>query len=192
MIYSLFGKLIIKKRDFAVIDVNGIGFKILISSKTFIILPRLGLCTRFFCYFCVRQDGIELYGFLKENELDFFKILNSISGVGPKVALKIIGIMDIDKLLAAVNQRRTDLLIKASGVGKKTANRIILELSDKFESKKDEETLSLMELDNDIEEALKGLGYKQHEVREALKKIPLKIKKIEERLKIVLKTLTKK
>ncbi|HDH31570.1 MAG TPA: Holliday junction branch migration protein RuvA [Candidatus Wolfebacteria bacterium] len=189
MIHSLLGKLIIKKRDFAVIETNGIGFKVLVSSKTFRTLPQLGSRLRIFCYFYVRQDGAELYGFLKEDELDFFKMLTSITGVGPRTALRIIGITSINRLLTAVNQRRTDLLIKTSGVGKKTANRIILELSDKIKSSKDEELLSLMESDSDIEEALKGLGYKQREIQEALRKISSKIKKTEERLKMALKIL---
>ena len=74
-------------------------------------------------------------------------------------------------------------------MAKKTANRIILELSDKIKSSKDEELLSLMESDSDIEEALKGLGYKQREIQEALRKISSKIKKTEERLKMALKIL---
>lgn len=192
MIYSLFGKLIVKKSVFAVVETSGIGFKIFISPKTFKALPKLGSRLRFFCSFRVKQDGAELFGFLKEDELDFFEMLNSITGVGPRIALKITGIADVDKLLAAVNQKRTDLLIKTSGIGKKTANRIILEISDKFQSKKDVEILSLMESDGDIEEALRGLGYKQREILEALKKIPSKFKKTEERLKMALKFLGKR
>ncbi|MEE8131460.1 MAG: Holliday junction branch migration protein RuvA [Candidatus Paceibacterota bacterium] len=192
MIHSLSGKLITKKSYFAAIEVNGIGFKVFISSKTFRALPRPGLRVRLFCYFYVRQDGAELYGFLKEEELNFFELLTSITGVGPKMALKILSVANINRLIAAVNQQRTDLLVKASGVGRKTANRIILELSDKIKSKKDEELLSLMESDSDIEEALKGLGYKQREIQEALKKIPSKIKKIEERLKMALKMMSRK
>ncbi|MEK7555579.1 MAG: Holliday junction branch migration protein RuvA [Patescibacteria group bacterium] len=192
MIHSLSGKLIVKKSAFAVVEANGIGFKVFISPKTFKALPKINSRLRVFCSFHVKQDGAELFGFLKEDELEFFEMLNSITGVGPRTALKITGIADIDKLLTAVNQQRADLLIKTSGIGKKTANRIILELSDRIKSKKDEELISLMESDGDIEDALKGLGYRQREILEALKKIPSKLTKTEERLKTALKFLGKR
>lgn len=191
MIHSLSGKLTIKKGNFAVIETNGIGFKVFISSKTIRALPRLGSRTRLFCSFHVCQDGAELFGFLKEDELNFFETLTSITGVGPRMALKILSIADISRLMAAVDQRRADLFSKASGVGRKTANRIILELYGKIKSERDDELISLMESDNDIEEALKGLGYKQKDIREALKQIPSKIKKTEERLKMALKLLSR-
>lgn len=189
MIYSLLGKLIVKNSQFAVIEANGIGFKIFISIKVFQQLPKIGSRLKLFCYSHIRQDGFELYGFLTEEELKIFELLNSISNIGPKIALKLLGSLKIGALSAAIDDGRTELLMKTSGIGKKTAERIILELRGKIKSEKNEEIIALMEADDDIEAALKKMGYKQGEIKSALKNISPKIKKIEERLKAALKIL---
>ncbi|MEK7553085.1 MAG: Holliday junction branch migration protein RuvA [Patescibacteria group bacterium] len=191
MIYSLFGKLIVKKQGFIVIEVNGIGFKIFVSSETARKLPKINERIFLFCYTSVKQDGIELYGFLTEKELEIFELLLSADGVGPKAGLKILGITKIDSLLAAIKQGRSDLLTRAAGIGDKKAQRIVLELKDKIKRYKSDDEVALMETDIDIEKALKNLGYKQAEIKEAIKNIPSKIKKIEDRLKTALKFLSK-
>lgn len=192
MIYSLSGKLIVKKPQFAVIETNGIGFKILISHKTLKNLPKIGSKSRFFCYTNVRQDGIEFYGFLEEKELEFFEMLNSIDGVGPKGSLKIMNTMKIESLLAAVSKNRVDLLTKISGIGRKRAQKIILELGDKIQLKDKEIEIAIMESNSEIGEVLKALGYKQNQIREATKKIPEKLGKLEEKIKFALKILSAK
>src|SRR3989344_4621777 len=192
MIYSISGKLIIKKPQFAVIEASGIGFKILISLKTFRQLSKINSKIRFFCYTNIRQqEGIELYGFLKEEDLAIFEILNTINGIGPKIALKVINAIKTENFSSIISEGRADLLIKSAGLGKKTAHRIILELTGKIKAQQSEEALLMMETDNDIEKALKNLGYKNDEIKDALKQIPLKIKKVEERLKMALKFLSK-
>ena len=191
MIYSFSGKLTAKKSQFVVLEANGVGFKIFVSNKTLLHLPKIGSRLKLFCHTHIRQDGIEIYGFLTEKELEIFDLLNSISGVGPKIALRILGAVKIEKFLAAVGAGKTELLTKISQVGKKTAQRIVLELAGKIESWKNEEALLLAETDIDIETALKNLGYGKNEVSEAIRHISPKIKKIEERLKIALKFLAK-
>ena len=190
MIYSLFGKLIVKKQNFAIIEVNGIGFKIFVSSETARKLPKIKERISLFCYTSVKQDGIELYGFLTEKELEIFELLLSADGVGPKAGLKILGITKIDSLLAAIKQGRSDLLTMAAGIGDKKAQRIVLELKDKIKQYKSDDEVALMETDADIGKALRNLGYKQAEIRETIKNIPSKIKKIEERIKAALKILS--
>lgn len=191
MIYSLSGKLIVKKQGFIVIEVNGIGFKIFVSSETERKLPKINEHISLFCHTSVKQDGIELYGFLTEKELEIFELLMSANGVGPKAGLKILGITKIDSLLAAIKQGRSDLLTRAAGIGDKKAQRIVLELKDKIKRYKSDDEVALMETDIDIEKALINLGYKQSEIREVVKNIPSKIKKIEDRLKTALKFLSK-
>ncbi len=191
MIYSLFGKLIVKNSQFTVIEANGIGFKVFTSIKSFRQLPKIGSRLKLFCYSHFRQDGLELYGFLTEEELKIFESLNSISNVGPKIALKLLGSIKTGTLLAAINGGRAELLMKTSGIGKKTAERIILELRGKIKSGKYEEEAALTEADDDIETALKKMGYKPGEIKTALKNIPPKFSKIEERLKMALKILAK-
>lgn len=190
MIYSLSGKLIVKKQGFIVIEVNGIGFKIFVSSETERKLPKIRERFFLFCYTSVKQDGIELYGFLTEKELEIFELLISTDGVGPKAGLKILGITKIDGLLSAIKQGRSDLLTRAAGIGDKKAQRIVLELRDKIKHHKSEEEMALMETDIDIEKALKNLGYNQSEIKEVFKNIPSKIKKVEDRLKAALKILS--
>lgn len=187
MFYSISGKLIAKKPQFAAIEANGIGFKIFVSPKTLQKLPEINAEVRFFCHTNVRQDGAELYGFLEEKELEVFELLLSINGVGPKAGLKILEITSIDGLLSAIKQGRSDLLTKAAGIGSKKAQRIVLELQDKIKKQTSNEEITLLEADMDIEKALKNLGYKQKEISEAIKKIPPKIKLVEERLKAALK-----
>ena len=116
--------------------------------------------------------------------------MNSIPSVGPKIALKILSAGRIDGLLAAIDKNRIDILTKISGVGKKTAHRIILELRDKIKNQVDENIIDLMDIDADIEKTLKNLGYKQSEIKDALKDIPSKISKIDERLRMALKNLS--
>lgn len=200
MIYSLFGKLFIKKSNFVVLEANGIGFKVFVSSRTSRKLPKVGSKAKLFCYTNVRQDGLELYGFFDEEELEIFELLNSINNIGPKIALRILSELPLDSVLSAIEKSRPDVLAKTSGVGKKTAERIVLELRGKIKNinnkqglsaQAGEKFISLMETDVDLEKALKSLGYKHNEIKEALSNIPSKIGKIEERLKLALKNLSK-
>lgn len=192
MLYSLSGKLIIKKPQLAVVETAGLGFKLLISSRTFRKLPKLGSRIRLFCYVYSSQSGTELYGFLEEKEREVFELLNSINGIGPKAAIKILDEMKIENLLTAISRGRSDLLIKAAGIGRKKASRIILELSDKIKKQKIRDENDSMESDLDLEEILKALGYKQNQIREAIRKIPPKSKTLQEKIKSALKILSGK
>lgn len=194
MIYTLTGKISDKTRQYAILETNGgIGFKIFITPKTYDELPaKNGGAVKFFCHTHVKQEGLELYGFLSEKELNFFEVLNSISGVGPKMALRILSVASIDDILTAIDKERTDILTRISGVGKKTAERVALELKDKIKHQESEHLVSLFEVDEDIFEALKNLGYKQSQIGPAIKNIPPEVKKPEDRLKHALKFLGKR
>ncbi len=191
MIYSLSGKLILKNPQFAVIEASGIGFKVITSSKASKNLPKIGSKTKIFCYTNVKQDGIEIFGFLDEKELKIFELINSISGIGPKSAIAILGKLNYEKFLAAVTNKRADLIAEISGIGRKKAERIILELKDKIKASG---SMSIEEIDSekDLKSVLKNLGYKQKEIEEALDNIPQSAKKIEEKLKFSIKFLSKK
>jgi Holliday junction DNA helicase RuvA len=203
MLYSLSGKIIVKKSDFVVMETAGIGFKVAVSRRTSRDLPKVGKRAKLFCALSVSRDAIDLYGFSDEKELEMFEMLNSINGVGPKSALGILSSFPIERFLAVVSRGRSDLLAKSSGVGRKKAERIILELKDKIKYAKaltnrrarmklNEEALPLMEADIEIEGALKELGYKRSEIIEALEKLPPKVRKTEERLKAALKFLSRR
>ena len=192
MFYSLSGKLITKKPQFIVVETNGIGFKVFISSKTLENLPKINSKIKLFCSFIMRQENPEIYGFLSEKELEFFELLISISSVGPKSAMGILGGPKIEKFMAVISQGRADLLSKSWGIGKKKAQRIVLELKDKIKKSRTEIDILGLDFDKDIKSALKNLGYKEKDIESALDNISSKSKKVEEKLKEAIKLLSQK
>jgi Holliday junction DNA helicase RuvA len=192
MIHSVSGRLILKGDNFLVVEAGGIGFKIFASERTIRDAGAIGHETKLFTHFHIREDAMELYGFLLEESLTFFELLISVSGVGPKSALSILDVAALDELSAAIKEGRPDLLTKASGIGKKTAERIIIELRNKVQSAKSEAVVSKMETDSDLVEALSSLGYRREEARAALGKVPTEIVGVEARLKEALKILSKR
>lgn len=193
MIYSIFGKLTRKTLDFIVIEFGGVGYKIFVSKNAFAELPKNNSNIKIFCFHRIKQEEIpELYGFLTEKELEIFELLISINGVGPKSALSILSAVKIDQFLAAIGQGRGDLMADSWGIGKKKAEKIIMELKDKIKKSKTQTDLSFIEVDNDLKSALKNLGYEKKEIDKALDQISEKIKKTEERLKEALKFLNGK
>jgi Holliday junction DNA helicase RuvA len=189
MLYCVAGELVLKGDNFLVIETGGIGFKIFASSQTIRRAGALGGEKKLFTHFHIREDAMELYGFLSEEELSFFELLISVSGVGPKSALSIIDVADLEELSAAIQEGRPDLLTKASGIGRKTAERIIVELRNKMKSSRSGAVVEKMETDADLVEALSNLGYRREEVREALAKVSKKTVGVEVRLKEALQIL---
>jgi len=133
----------------------------------------------------VREDILDLYGFLNREELEFFEMLINVSGIGPKGALAILGVASIDTLKKAISTGDIPYLTKISGIGKKTAEKMIIELRDKMGVNK---TGTSLQEELDALEALKSLGYSQNEAREVLKKVSPEMntnEKIREALKIL-------
>lgn len=195
MLYSLSGKLILRGSGFVVIETAaGIGFKISISSKTLRSLPKIGGRIKLFCFFALNRGGFDLYGFSSEKEMERFEMLNSVSGVGPKAAFRIVGDLEAEKFSAAVSAGRPDVLEKLAGIGRKKAQRIVLELKDKMKRQKN------INLPDEKEEkenaqiaaALKKFGYKQGEIAATMNGLPSGIKSQKERLKTALKFLSEK
>ena len=189
MISGLTGRIVSSLEGEAEIEVGGVRFKVF-APRRYVRQLRLGSEMHFFTYlYHNREEAFELFGFLSAEELDIFKLLISVSGVGPRMALNILSAASPDRLAAAVSQGRSDIIEKAQGVGKKTAQRIILELKDKFKVKKISSSLGLEEedVDQEIVEALSTLGYKRTAVRDAVEKIDPKLTKLGERLKDALK-----
>lgn len=192
MLYSVSGKLTLKSDHFAVVESAGLGIKLFASKQTLKGLPAKGADVKFFTHLYVREDALDLYGFHTADELEFFEMLISVSGIGPKSALSILDIAPLNELSAAIKQGRPDLLTRASGVGRKTAERVIVELRGKVESSKSGLVIEKMETDADLVEALTGLGYRKEEVRAALAKVDSKLHQLEDRLKAALAILGKK
>jgi Holliday junction DNA helicase RuvA len=185
MIGRINGEIILKTDRFLVVDTNGVGYKINVSPETLNSVKKIGSSIILWIHTHVREDSLDLYGFLDRKELEFFEMLINISGIGPRSALAILGISSIETLEKAISTGDTIYLTKISGIGKKTAEKIILELRDKIGRKDGDGTL---QVELDTLEALKSLGYTERDSREALKKIPQDVDtntKIREALKIL-------
>ncbi|MBI4085229.1 MAG: Holliday junction branch migration protein RuvA [Candidatus Liptonbacteria bacterium] len=192
MVYSVSGKLAAKRDSFAVVEVSGVGIKIITHKRALSSLPSVGSEVKLFSHLHVREDILDLYGFVSEEELGFFELLISVSGVGPKSALSILEISELKELSAAIQENRPDLLTRASGIGRKTAERIIIDLKNRVKTEKSEEAVKRMESDADIVETLVGLGYRRDDAKTALQKVDKSVAGLEQRLKTALKILGKK
>jgi Holliday junction DNA helicase RuvA len=191
VIYSIEGKVAVKASNYAVLEAGGIGLKIFVNHRTGSNLPAEGESSKLFCHLHSTENDLTLYGFCLPDELDFFELLISVSGVGPKSALSILDIADLKELSAAIKEGRPDLLTRASGIGRKTAERIIIELKNKVVAKESEKTVRKMESDTDLAETLVSLGFRRDEARAGLSKIGEDVVGIENRLKAALKILNK-
>ena len=174
------GELIGTEPNGAVIECGGIGYKFTVSSNTVAKLASAGSEVCLYTYLCVREDALELIGFYTMEELEAFKMLITVSGVGPKAAIAVLSLLDVNQLISAVSSGDTKRISKASGIGAKTAARIVLELKDKISVKlgtpseengageylSEEETIG-----NRAEavRALMGLGYSMREAEEAVR-----------------------
>lgn len=187
MIQTLSGILSAKREPFATVDVGGVGFKVALAKNTFAKLPDVGAPVKLFTYLHVREDILALFGFLHENELALFEQLNTISGIGPKSAIGIMGVSMVDQIVAAINEGKTELLTRVSGVGKKTAERVVLELRGKMLMPESAGAVAQMESDADLEEALVSLGYSKQQARAAIAKISPSAVGISARLKEALR-----
>ncbi len=192
MIYSIDGALALKDDHFAVVETGGVGLKLFASRLTLEGLPAAGARVRFFCHLHVREDALDLFGFTTEAELVFFEMLISVSGVGPRSALAILDTGPLEELSAAIKENRPDLLTRAPGIGRKTAERVIVELRNKVQAAKSEATVAKMETDSDLLEALASLGYRRDEARAALAKVGTEIEGTEARLRAALAMLSNK
>jgi Holliday junction DNA helicase RuvA len=189
MLYSLRGKLTATADTFCVIECSGVGYKVYASRGTLGGLPVIGSEVLLFTHLFVRDTEIEVYGFLEEGALKLFELLITVAGVGPKTALGILDIDTVPNIMAAILEKRTDVLTRASGIGKKTAERVILELQNRIKLSGTAELTKTMDVNQETLEVLVGLGYSQSDVRRVLDGLPKEVGTIEERLRAALKAL---
>jgi len=187
MISYLSGTIRSINPTFAVLDVNGVGYKVFATGQTLAGL-KTGASTELFTHLAVRETALDLYGFPSQEELTFFELLITISGIGPKSALGILNVATVEVLRNAIFTENTSHLIKVSGIGKKNAEKIVLELRGKLDGEMKEGSSSTD--DSDALEALTSLGYTQKEAREALQQIPNDVVGASDRVKGALKILS--
>lgn len=178
--YAYFkGKIAAKELDLVVIEVNGIGYNIRISAGTASLLAPVGEEAKLYTYTAVREDAITLYGFLTKDDLDMFKLLIGVNGIGPKGGQSILSVLSPDDLRFAIFSGDAKMIAKAPGIGSKTAQRIILDMRDKVSL---EDTLhvdgedvridaSVSDSAREAVEALTALGYGHAEATRAVKAV---------------------
>ncbi len=191
MISYLEGKIVFRGKNHVVVTAGGIGYKVSTTQDTLDKLANVGEeTTSFWTYLAVRENALDLYGFLTQETLSFFELLITISGIGPKTALSILNLASVKTLRSAIATGDPAHLSKISGIGKKNAEKIVLELKDKVEGGNEEGDKEAQD-ESDVIEALKGLGYSERNAREALKKLDKKVTGTGEKVKHALKLLAK-
>jgi len=204
MFYYISGRLAYSNPNTAVIDAGGVGYKMTISENTFNALPRLNAdgYAKLYTYMAVREDDVELFGFITEAELSSFKMLLTVSGVGPKAAISILSLLTPEKFALAVCTEDRKTIAKASGIGPKTAARVILELKDKLLKTTDLGEVASASFESasmptqsgklaEAQDALMVLGYSRSEAQSALKSIDTQTLELEDIIKKALKLLMK-
>ena len=189
MISRLEGKVTYIGGQSAIIDVHGVGYKVHASADTLSKLKE-GQDASFWTYLAVREDALDLYGFPDKESHDFFTLLITVSGIGPKSALGILNVVAVATLRKAIAKGDPAYITKISGIGSKKAEKIVLELKDKL-TLSEAEMKSELGDDSDAIAALESLGYSEREAREGLKKIPAEFVGTSARVKAALKILGK-
>lgn len=188
MIAYLEGTLVFRGTRFVIINIGGVGYKVFASQEALKKMPEKNNPVKLFTHLYVRENAMELYGFPTLTELDFFGMLIAISGIGPKSAIGILGIASVDTLKRAIASGETKYLTKVSGIGRKTAEKILIELREKIGSP-DTFSPGFLEAESDAIEALVSLGFRAQEAREALRKVPDTIQETPKRISEALKIL---
>tara|TARA_B100000941_G_scaffold81966_1_gene56320 strand:- start:999 stop:1592 length:594 start_codon:yes stop_codon:yes gene_type:complete len=178
MIVKLAGKLLDKQAPCALIDVNGVGYEINVSLMTFVDLPSVGSDVEMHTHLVVREDSHTLYGFLTVHERSLFKALIKVNGVGPKMALGMLSGMTVDEFARAILNRDVSSLVKLPGVGKKTAERLVIEMKDAIDgvglSGASENTITKSDIRLEAESGLLSLGYKAQDITKILNNLDYK------------------
>lgn len=203
MIASVKGKLEGVNTDSVIIDVNGLGFEAIVPTTVINRLPKIDENIKLYTYMHVREDIMQLYGFLDKEDLDFFKLLITVNGIGPKAGIAILSSMPADILTFAILSEDTKTIEKAQGIGAKTAKKLVLELKDKVGIIKtpkntgsetyDNNVLTIginSEIKDEAVQVLTALGYSQTESMKAISTIEISEEiTSEELVKLALKNL---
>ena len=190
MIGRITGTLAEKSPPQLLIDVNGVGYEVDVPMSSFYNLPALGERVTLLTHFIVREDAQVLFGFLTHDERSTFRLLVKISGVGPRTALSILSGLSVNELAQAVSLQESGRLVKVPGIGKKTAERLLLELKGKLGDALSVPVSIAGGAQGDILQALVALGYNDREAAAALKALPADVG-VSDGIKLALRALAK-
>jgi Holliday junction DNA helicase RuvA len=187
MIASLHGKVESKGGDGAVINVNGVGFRVYMPTSTISLLGRTGDEAHLQTHMVMREDSVTLYGFSTTEELELFQILTTVSGLGPKLAIAVLSAMSVEQASMAIATGSSEMLVTISGIGKRMAERIIVELKDKVGAGLIASPAAQFAQENtDVIAALSSLGYSIAEASQAVATLPSSDLDLEEKVKLAL------
>lgn len=189
MIAYIRGKITFIGPRYVILENNNIGYKVNVTDDALHELSS-GQDTLLWTHDAVREDSHELYGFAVEDERNLFELLLTVSGIGPKTALNILSLVSAKALIGAIHSGSTAHLVKVSGIGRKTAEKIVMELRDRIAEFGNGDNVD-MNNDSDAIEALKALGYNTDEAREAIKKLNKDIADTGDKIKAALKFLSR-
>jgi Holliday junction DNA helicase RuvA len=193
MIASLHGKLESVSGDSAVVNVNGIGFMVYMPASTLSSLGSTGQEVDLRTHLVMREDSLTLYGFGTEEELELFQVLTGVSGLGPKLALAMLSSMSVEQISTAIATGNTGLLTAIPGIGKKMAERLVLELKDKMGAGLISAVAAQLAEENaEVVAALTSLGYSLAEASRAVATLPSTEISLEEKVKLALQYLGSK
>ena len=192
MIGRISGILLDKTPPLALIDCNGVGYECEVPMSTFYLLPQVGEKVTLLTHFVVREDAQLLFGFGTNQERLMFRQLLKVNGIGAKSALAILSGLSIDELIQAVSLQEAGLLTRVPGIGKKTAERLLLELKDKFtlDSALSTKGSGITSISQDVLNALIALGYNERESLNAVKSLDMNLT-VNDGIKQALKYLSK-
>lgn len=190
MISRISGTLAHTSPTWALVDVQGVGYKVFTTPGNLALLP-LGEPCSFWTHLAVRDDALDLYGFTEQADLDFFGKLLTLPGIGPKSALGILAVAPVEVLVQAISEENPQYLTKMTGLGKKNAEKIVQGLKDKLDGFTLPARSPRLQEEADVVEAITALGYSLTEARDAAKQIPSDILGIGDRVKAALKLLGK-
>ena len=190
MIAKLTGKVAHLDVKFLILDVNGVGYKIFATSETLEKAGEIGAEISLWIHHTIREDASDLFGFLSRDALGLFELLISVSGIGPKTGLNILNLTTLDTIREAVETGDISYLTKISGIGKKMAEKMVIELRDKLGAQSDVYVSGSLKDGALAIEALQSLGYSERESREVVKKLDKSITSPQDIVKAAIKILS--
>lgn len=188
MIGSIKGTIQHKGTGYVIVETGGVGYKIFVTPVLWT-NAKVGQEVNLVIHTYVREDQISFYGFEKLEELEFFELLLTVSGVGPKSGLGIMSLAEVSMIKSAIVSEDPSVFTKVSGIGRKTAERVIVELKEKLRGEAGSAPVAREH--SDALDALLALGYSQPEARQALKQVPKEVSKLQEKVRLALKAISK-
>jgi Holliday junction DNA helicase RuvA len=189
MIAHIKGKILDKTEKCLVVEANSVGYLVFATTSALSNSGGIGDEVSLWTYLAVRENSMDLFGFETIDEKNFFELLLGVSGIGPRSALSILSIAPMETIKKAIGSGDTSYLTKVSGIGKKTAEKIVVELRDKLASLGHDDEAGALRGVSDVIEALQSLGYSLNDARNAIKQIPDTATNTNDRIKEALKIL---